>query len=126
MRQILLDSDILIFSQKAEYSVIRTKLIGKRFNVSLITKLEALGYHQINPGEQALLRTIISAIPVLPINDELIDMAITLRQQQKMQTADAIIAATALTHGLELWTNNVKDFKHVANLKIYNPLEDEK
>jgi len=124
MAPLLLDTDVLIFSQNVEYSAIRAKLIGKRFSVSLITKLEALGYHRIKPGELALLRTILSSIPVLPINDELVNQAITLRQRHKMQTADAIIAATALTHGLELWTNNAKDFKHVAGLKMHNPIGD--
>jgi hypothetical protein len=33
---------------------------------------------------------------------------------------DAMIAATALAHDLYLYTNNVKDFKYISNLKLYH------
>lgn len=36
---------------------------------------------------------------------------------------DAIIAAVALTHNLNLVTRNVKDFEGIAGLKILNPWE---
>jgi hypothetical protein len=38
-----------------------------------------------------------------------------------MGLADAIIAATALVHGLNLVTRNDGDFKHVAGLRVVNP-----
>jgi predicted nucleic acid-binding protein len=38
---------------------------------------------------------------------------------------DAIIAATALVHGLTLVTRNVDDFKHIAGLELENPFEAE-
>jgi predicted nucleic acid-binding protein len=37
---------------------------------------------------------------------------------------DAIIAATALEHGLMLVTQNVNDFKGVEGLRILNPFEE--
>ncbi len=40
-----------------------------------------------------------------------------------MGLADAIIAATALVHGLELVTRNVDDFQHVSGLRLVNPFE---
>jgi predicted nucleic acid-binding protein len=38
-----------------------------------------------------------------------------------MALADAIIAATALVHGLPLVTRNVDDFSHLTELEIKNP-----
>ena len=38
-----------------------------------------------------------------------------------MGLADAIIAATALVHGLRLVTRNESDFKHVTGLQVTNP-----
>ena len=35
---------------------------------------------------------------------------------------DAIIAATALVHGLTLWTHNTDDFKDVPQLKLFDPM----
>jgi predicted nucleic acid-binding protein len=35
---------------------------------------------------------------------------------------DALIAATALVHNLELYTLNTKDFQFISNLKLYEPV----
>ena len=40
---------------------------------------------------------------------------------RNMGLADAIIAATALVHGLKLVTRNDADFRHIAGLEIVNP-----
>jgi tRNA(fMet)-specific endonuclease VapC len=34
----------------------------------------------------------------------------------------ALIASTALVHNLELYTLNAKDFRFIANLRLYQPL----
>jgi len=39
-----------------------------------------------------------------------------------MKLGDALIAATALTHGLGLMTRNVDDFKN-CGLELLNPLD---
>ena len=41
----------------------------------------------------------------------------------KFSVRDSFIAATALRHNLTLVTRNVKDFKNVPELKIFNPFE---
>ena len=38
-----------------------------------------------------------------------------------MKLGDAIIAATALVHGLVLITNNTKDFTQIQDLVIVDP-----
>ncbi len=58
-----------------------------------------------------------------PLDAVVIERAIALRQERKMGLADAIIAATALVHGLELVTRNVDDFQHVSGLRLVNPFE---
>jgi len=49
--------------------------------------------------------------------------AVRLRQAKRMSLGDSIVAATALEHGLELWSVNIDDFKHVEDLKLLNPLQ---
>ncbi|EMM77923.1 toxin-antitoxin system, toxin component, PIN domain protein [Leptospira santarosai str. 2000030832] len=46
---------------------------------------------------------------------------IRLRQAYKIKTPDAIIAATALVHGLTLVSRNVPDFSSISNLNVIDP-----
>jgi toxin FitB len=55
------------------------------------------------------------------MDSEVIDKAVSLRQQRKLTHGDSIIAATALLHNLTLVTRNVDDFSHILNLNIENP-----
>ena len=37
----------------------------------------------------------------------------------KLSVPDALIAATAIVHDVELYTLNVKDFRFISNLRLY-------
>jgi predicted nucleic acid-binding protein len=54
----------------------------------------------------------------LPVTESICDHAITLMDSlwfsHKLGMADALIAATALAHGLPLMTGNVKHFSPIA------------
>lgn len=39
----------------------------------------------------------------------------------RLQFPDALIAATALHHGLPLFTLNRKDFRYIAGLQLHEP-----
>lgn len=58
----------------------------------------------------------------MPINESVIDKAISLRQEFKMKSNDSIIAAAALMHHMELYTRNVDDFKNITGLQVINPI----
>lgn len=49
---------------------------------------------------------------------------IELRQTSTIKLPDAIIAATALVNGAELWTHNLDDFKSMRGLIVVDPLSD--
>lgn len=89
-----------------------------------IVKIEALGYSRIHANELLLLEALFSESYMLPLTDKVIDRAIRLRQARSMSLGDAIVAATALEHDLQLWTSNIKDYAHIESLKLYNPLPD--
>ncbi len=60
---------------------------------------------------------------VLPISQDVLDQAVVLRQQRRMTLGNAIIAGTALVHGLTLITRNTDDFRWIARLEVFNPFE---
>lgn len=47
-------------------------------------------------------------------------MCIYLRKTQNIKLPDAIIAATSLSNGYTLITNNEKDFSKIQNLRSVN------
>ena len=62
---------------------------------------------------------------VLPLSQTVLDQAVTLRQQRKMSLGDALVAGTALVHGLTLVTRNVEDFQWIQGLSLLNPFNTE-
>jgi predicted nucleic acid-binding protein len=58
---------------------------------------------------------------VLPLDEPVIQQTIRLRQQHRVKLPDAIIAATALVHGLPLLTRNTADFSALPGLTLLNP-----
>lgn len=52
------------------------------------------------------------------MNEIIAEKAIELRQRKPLSLADAIIAATALTYDLTLFTDNIKDYAGIKGLKL--------
>ncbi len=40
----------------------------------------------------------------------------------KLAMPDAFIASTSLKYNLELYTYNIKDFKYLKDIKLYQPI----
>lgn len=68
--------------------------------------------------EKKFLQNFFNAIPILPLNDIVAAKAIELRQRKPLSLADAIIAATAMTYDLTLFTDNIKDHAGIKGLKL--------
>ena len=113
----LIDTNIVIyyFSGLTDDENIH-ELLSDSFNISIITKIEFLGWSQFVVDAQLhdKAKAFISNARIFGLTDEIVEKTIALRQQFKTKTPDAIIAATALVHGLEIATNNTDDFKHLG------------
>ncbi|MCH8534724.1 MAG: type II toxin-antitoxin system VapC family toxin, partial [Flavobacteriaceae bacterium] len=97
-------------------------LKSKDITVLLIIKLEVLGYHGLYEKDQIYFETFFKKCELIGIDSLIIETAINLRQFKSMSLGDAIIAATAKEHSLTIVTANTKDFKHIENLEIINPI----
>jgi predicted nucleic acid-binding protein len=117
----LLDSNILIYLAQPGGEKLQAQLTSAQPAASLISRVEALGFHRITPEEEARLDKLFAWVEVLPVSDAVADAAIILRKQRRMNLGDSLISATAMLYNLPLVTRNVDDFKHVPGLQIINP-----
>ncbi len=116
----LIDSNILIYSAKPEFLNLRNLLIIKNNAVSIISKLEVLGYHRLTQTDSIYFDAVFKTLYTFPIDNPTINKAIELRSNYNLSVGDSIIAATALLNNIELVTRNVADFKKITDLKIIN------
>lgn len=118
----LIDSNIVILASKLQNVELLSKLKKEEANikVSIITKIEVLGYHQLNQVQKKFLENFFRAITVLPVNENVAEIAILIRQKRPVSIADALIAATAVAFELELLTENTKDYRGIQNLELLN------
>lgn len=91
-------------------------------NLSVITKIEVLGY-KTTPKAYRLLTRFVEDSLVFELSDDVVKQTIKIRKEHKIKTPDAIIAATALGNKLTIITRNIKDFDKIEGLKVINPYE---
>ena len=119
----LLDSNTLIYASQpdARFAACRQWVEQDEVAISAVSRLEVLGFGRLTQTDAEFFATMLRFLPQLPITDEVIDQAIKIRQQFRLKTPDAIVAATALVHGLELVTAD-RGFGRVAGLAVIDPL----
>ncbi len=91
--------------------------------ISIITRIEILGWYNATRDQLAKLRPFIESAAIYSLSENCIQKTILLRQEHKIKLPDAIIGATAIVEGLTLVTRNSNDFKNIDNLKLLNPWE---
>ena len=121
---LLFDSNIIIYSAKPAFIQLRELALSNEVCCSAISRLEVLGFHQLRESERKILKEIFNELIEFDISVEVIDRAIEIRSIRTTTVGDSIIAATALLYDLTLVTNNEKDFRHLRDLKIRNPIRN--
>ena len=89
-------------------------------NVSVITKIEVLGFSAPDKHYQLLVQFMNDA-SVLELSNKVVEESINIRKNHKIKLPDAIIAATALVNNLVVISRNVSDFKNIKNLQLIDP-----
>jgi len=123
---VLLDSNIIIYSAQPENAQLRAFIAEHTPAVSALSYLEVLGYHRLTEQQRQYFEEFFQLAQVLPIAQDVLTQAATLRQQRRMTLGDAVIAGTALVYELILITRNVDDFRWITELNLLNPFDDDK
>ena len=102
---------------------IKQKIVRMLPIVSAVTYMEALGWHQASSSQLSILQKFMDVATILPINQQVMDTTVQIRQQKKIGLGDAIIAATAIFYNKILVTQNTSDFKSIDKLTVFNTWE---
>ncbi len=120
----LIDTNVVIdyLGQKLPDSGMRfvSTIIDTVSNISVVTKIEVLGFNAPNEHYQTL-NDFMNDSTIWHLVDKIIEVSIEVRKKYKTKLPDAIIAATALVHGLVIISRNVKDFQNIDGLTCINP-----
>ena len=108
----------------SKYIIDPEKILKKGIAISVITKIETLGFAFTNNDEHKLLLGICNELKVIPLTDLIVEETITLKKNNRIKLPDAIIYATALVEKLPLLTNNIDDFKSPnRGVELINPFD---
>ena len=124
---ILCDTNILIEFYKNNPQIVQElRQIGQsQLAVSPITQAE-LYFGALNKVELKKIKQHLSLLSQFPLDVSVSAIFLQLMEiyslSHKLSLPDALIAATALVHNLELYTLNIKDFRYISNLKLYQPV----
>jgi len=123
---ILCDTNILIEIYKGKPDIIRIikNIRQKNIAISDVTCAE-LFFGARNKKELTVIRKDLDKLTVLPIQSNISSIAVKLVEKyalsHKLTFPDALIAATAIYHDMELYTLNIKDFRFLDNVKLFKP-----
>ncbi len=121
----LLDTNVVINYLDASLPVASMQLLNDIVDsdpmISIITKMETLGYNFTSIDEQITMETFINGSTILELNKDIVEKTITIRKSKKIKLPDAIIAATALAYDLVVISRNTSDFKNIQGLQVIDP-----
>jgi len=121
---ILCDTNILIefYKNNAQISQI-FRAVGKNdLAISVVTEAE-LYFGSLNKAELQMIQQHLSSLHRFPldtaVSNQFLQLMETYSLSHKLSIPDALIAATALVHKVELFTFNVKDFHFIPGLILF-------
>lgn len=86
----------------------------------MVVQIESHGYNG-DPVKMLLLERFLATANIYPVETVIAQQTILLRKARKIKLGDAIVAATALVHGLVLVSRNLDDFKNISGLQVIDP-----
>jgi toxin FitB len=112
---ILLDTDVLVDHLRGHR---RLDARDPAWKISVVTRCELFAGR--NTDESRLQQTL-NQIDELSVDRVIAESAGRIRRTVQLNIPDALIAATALEHGIPVMTRNRRHFERVAGLIVHSP-----
>ncbi len=123
---ILCDTNILIEISKGNSQIIHeVQQTGiQNIAISAVTAAEFM-YGALNKQEMAKIKKALRQIHIIQMNEKIsakmIELVESYALSHTLAVPDAIIAATAIIEDTPLYTLNLKDFRFIPELELYQP-----
>lgn len=111
--ELLIDTDIFVDHLRGA----RTLALARPASYSVITRAELFAGR---PDDELLVQAVLLPHSEIVVDGAIAERAGRLRRDTRLATPDALIAATALEHGLLLVTRNRRDFGRIAGLRLHH------
>lgn len=96
---------------------------NSRICFSVITEIELFSWKSAAQFDFDLVNMFVDMSLLLELKKDIRKKASELRRQYDLELPDAIVAATAIVHGLTLITDNTTDFVGIEKLRLLNPFD---
>ncbi len=120
---ILCDTNVIIEILKGNEKTIKIiESIGlENIAISSVTVME-LYFGALNKRELSKIKKHLKALNIVHFDNDISELAVSMIESYSkshgLQIPDAIIAATALSFEMKLFTLNLKDFKYIDGLNL--------
>ncbi len=124
---ILCDTDVLIeyLKDNPQISTILETFGDENLAISIVTYAELIR-GALNRREQIKIKNQIESLTVISLSEDIsrefqriLDL---YSMSHKVSIPDALIAATAITSNLQLFTRNQKDFRYIKGIRLFTPI----
>jgi len=122
---VLCDTDVIIEFYRNNPTIISelNKIGQENIAVSTVTAGELI-YGALNKKELIQIKKDLQNLTTIDINKKTCDVFIDIMGKyvlsHKLALPDGFIAASAIAYNIELYTLNVKDYRYISGLKLYN------
>lgn len=111
MADVLVDTDVFVDHLRGAKAL---KPGSNRLHYSVITRAELFA----GTSASDLVAQLLAPLRELPVDRAVAERGGRVAREAQVRLPDALIAATALEHGLTLATRNHKDFRKVRGLRL--------
>lgn len=123
------DTNTAIYYMQNQFSQVAEKFMDDLLQeshpaISAITEIELLCWKTATEKDIKVLKDFIEDSTVFELEQSIKLKTAEIRKTHRLKLPDAIIASTAIVHGLTLLTRNISDFKKIGGLTLTNPWKE--